>query len=165
MKILFSFFLSFCLCFIGDVRGTTHTNLEAQIVIQAEGGKIQPGAPVTLSATIRNIGEQANAPGDIQLQFQFPKPLDKQPGSLIFETEKQPLPSIEPGKEVVIIFTTQHQLPSLFDFIRHDWGMRQYQALVNVDNHVQIAGALSITFSAYYYQGPSQEIPVEVPAK
>ena len=165
MKMLFSFFLSLCICFIGDIQGMIHTNLEAQIAIQAEGGKIQPGTPVSLSATIKNIGEQTNAPGNIQLQFLFPKPLDKQPNSLIFETEKQPLPSIDPGKELVITFTTQHQLPSLFDFIRNDWGMRQYQALISIDNHPQIAGTLSVTFSAYYYQGPSQEIPVEVPAK
>jgi len=163
---LFLFFFSFfIICGMHLQADNDQTNLEAQIYIKSEGGRIQPGTPVTLCASVKNLGKQPSAQGTIQLQFAYPKPIDTQAKSLIFETEKAELPSIEPGKDLVITFKTPHQLPSLFDFIRNDWGMRQYHALITIGDKVQLAGTRGITFSAYYYEGPSHEIPVEVLAK
>lgn len=117
--------------------------------------KIQPGQSVKLSVIVENQGEIASPPSQIFIRYAFAKPLDKEPDSVLFETEKIALPIIQPGSSVEIAFDALHKWPALPDFIRHDWGMREYQALVDG----KTIGSLAITFSAYYYPGIRKEIP------
>lgn len=125
-------------------------------------GRIQPGTRMKLTAVVKNSGTIASAPGTIYVRFALPEPLDKQPNSVIFTTETRNIPSIPPGNAVTIEFSTPHQWSSLFDFIRDDWAMREYEAVVNVGNEEKITGTRSIAFSVYYYEGPSYEKPVHV---
>ncbi|MFQ5729503.1 MAG: hypothetical protein ACE5GN_03990 [Waddliaceae bacterium] len=127
-----------------------------------EPGKVQPRTRMELSAKVKNVGDEPNVPGTIYVRFAFPKPLDQQPTSVIFETETVELPSIMPGGTVSIDFSTPHQWPSLFDFIRHDWTMREYEAVVVVGGVEQVTGTRAIAFSAHYYEGHSQEKPAKV---
>ncbi len=126
-------------------------------------GKIQPGSQIKLVATVQNTGTEPNAPGKISIRYIFPEPLSSQPNSMLFQTEWLTVPSITPGQEVVVNFPTDQNWPSLFEFIRHDWGMRQFQAIMPVDGTDKILGTLSVLFSAYYYQGPNKEIGTPVP--
>lgn len=125
-------------------------------------GKIQPGSPMKVIATVKNTGTEPNNSGKLFLRFMFPEPLKDQPNSLLFETEKLNIPTITPGQEVAIAFNIGQNWPSLFDFIRYDWGVRQYQAVLLMEGQEEVIGTLSIVFSAYYYEGPAKEIPVEV---
>lgn len=163
-KALTLLLIAFIFCGM-SLQADTQTNLETQIFIKSDGGRIQPGSPVTLCALVKNLGKEASVPGKIRLVFAFPKPLDTQANSKLFETEELALPSIPPGKDVVVTFKNTHQLPSLFDFIRNDWGMRQYHAFITIGKDTQLSGTRGLTFSAYYYEGPSIEIPVKVTAQ
>lgn len=125
--------------------------------------KIQPGTPVKIDATVENKGRQASPPGQLYVRYAFAHPLDKETTSVIFETEKKPLPSIEPGKKIEIAFDTPHQIPSLFDFVRYDWPIREYQAIAVINHEEHLIGTLAITFSAYYYPGIKKEFPIKIP--
>ena len=133
------------------VKGTDRTN------------KIQPGSSVKLLLRIDNEGPEPNKPGYATIRYAFSKPLHNQPNSIIFQTEKIKVPSIEPGKSINIAFTKTHQWPSLIDFIRYDWSMREYQAILDIEDNEKIVGTLAITFSAYYYPGITEEYSIEVP--
>lgn len=149
-------------------RATTAV-LEGQVSVSAlkyfhdSPGKIQAGTPVHLNVKIKNSGYKPSAPALVYIRFAFPKPLDTQTKSLIFETEKVSIDSLEPGQQLEINFKKTHQWPSLFDFVKNDWAMREYQVVVVVDQTETVIGTMSITFSAYYYAGPSREIPSEIP--
>lgn len=129
-----------------------------------EEGKVQPGSSVKLKLSVSNIGQAVNIPAQIYIRYAFIKPLENEPTSVIFQTEKISLPSIDPGKHVELAFNTTHHWPSLFDFIRNDWPMREYQAVLVLDGTEKIIGMLSMTVSAYYYPGLKKEYPTEVPA-
>ncbi len=124
--------------------------------------KILPGTEIKLSAIVRNSGDVPSAPGTISIRFAYPKPLDKDPSSIIFQTEELPLPSIASGEAVTIRFHKSHQWPSLFDYIRKDWAMRQYEAAVVIKGKEYLAGTRPISFSAYYYPGQSEKKRVRV---
>jgi hypothetical protein len=124
--------------------------------------KIQPGTPIMLNVTVENKGEAVSPSGTLLMRYALAKPLDKDPKSVVFETERQPLPSIQPGEKVNIAFTTPHQWPSVLDYIRHDWLMREYQAVASFDGQEKIIGTLAITFSAYYYPGIRKEFPTPI---
>jgi hypothetical protein len=128
-------------------------------------GKIQPGTPVKVVVTVENKGPQASPEGQLYVRYAFAKPLDHETTSIIFETEKKPLPSIEPGKQVNIAFDSPHQSPSLLDFVRYDWSMREYQALAVVNQEDHLIGTLAMTFSAYYYPGIKKELPAKIPVE
>lgn len=132
---------------------------------QYQTEKIQPGHSVKIAVLVENKGSSPNPPGKISVRYAFAKPLDKDPRSVIFETEKLELPVIEPGSSLEIPFSHTHQWPSLADFIRNDWSLREYQALIDVDQNEKMIGSLAITFSAYYYPGIRKEIPVKLSAK
>jgi len=125
-------------------------------------GRIQPGTRVKLTATVKNMGDVPSAPGKIFLRFAFPKPLNREPTSVIFETDPEGLPSIPPGETLTINFKNVHQWPSLFDYIRHDWAMREYEAVVAIKDKEYITGTRAISFSAYYYEGHEEKEPVRV---
>lgn len=140
-------------------------HLQASIKIIAPGddpAKVQPGSSVKLSAIVKNIGDKVNQAGTIYIRFSFLKPLDGEPRSVLFETEKKALPSIPPGGEKEIEFTKVHQWPSVFDYIRDDWHMRQYEAVIDIKGKTQVIGRAAVSVSAKYYHGPSHEIPAEV---
>lgn len=126
---------------------------------------IQPGIPITVAVKISNTGTESSEVGIFFVRFAYPQELRDKPQSELFVTEKISLPSIAPGKEASIIFNKQQPTPSLFDFIRQDYGMRQYQAVAVIENKEYIIGNETLTFSAHYYQGPASEINLAVPSK
>lgn len=124
--------------------------------------KVQPGTKMQLRAIVKNEGNVPSKPGRIYLRFAFPKPLDKQENSVIFKTEVEDLPSLEPGEHITVNFSTLHNWPSIFDFIRNDWAMREYEAVTTIDHKELISGTRVISLSAYYYEGPASKKPVRV---
>lgn len=126
--------------------------------------KIPAGSPVTLLAKIKNKGTLPNAPGEIFIRFSFSKPMDEHVKSVIFETEKMPLDILQPNQQVELTFKNTHQWPSLADFIKNDWPMREYQLVALIGQQEFVIGTKYIAFSAYYYGGASLEIDVTVPA-
>jgi len=156
----------------GETKDEVTTNgayLEAKIEFipteRVKGSEvIQPGSPIIISAQLKNSGTQNSQEGYFYVRFTYPKPLQNQPKSQLYVTERVTLPSIAPGKLATIEFKTTQQTPSLYDFIRQDYGMRQYQAIVVIDNKEYIIGNAALTFSAYYYAGPTHEMPTKVPS-
>lgn len=124
--------------------------------------KILPRSPIALKAKVKNTGSKANAPGTIYARFAFLEPLDSHQNSVLFQTDKVPLRSINPGEEFEILFKTPHLWPSFFDYIREDWPMRQFEAVAVIDGKEQVIGASAVCISAHYYQGPSDEISKQV---
>lgn len=152
-----------------QTKETKHVVLQGSIHIQPlktiagdQTGKIQPGTPVKLMVSVENKGQHASLSGELYVRYAFAQPLDQEPASIIFETEKKQLPSIEPGEKVDITFDTPHQIPSLLDFVRYDWSIREYQAIVVINQHEHLIGTLAITFSAYYYPGIKKELSIKI---
>lgn len=127
-----------------------------------DSGKIQPGTAAKLVVTVENRGLQKSPEGSLYVRYAFAHPLENETGSVLFETEKKPLPSIEPGKKEEITFEAPHKIPSLLDFVRHDWSLREYQAIATINQTNYTIGTLAITFSAYYYPGIKKELPTKV---
>lgn len=129
--------------------------------------KIQPGSTVKLQAEIKNVGNLPSAPGTISIRFVLIEPLEDLLESRPFQTEVLSLPTIDPGQVFVVDFTKEHQWPSLHDFIKQNWNMRHYQALVKIEGEKKekVIGYLPIFFSAYYYEGISTPTPLEVKDK
>lgn len=125
--------------------------------------KIQPGTPVKISVTIENKGQVDTPDGELYVRYAFTKPLDNQAKSVLFQTEKISVASLKPGEKGDIQFSALQQLPSLFDFIRQDWAMREYQAIFTTSQVEKVIGDSVITFSAYYYPGLKHEILAEIP--
>lgn len=144
--------------------------LEAKIHITSiqpqdpKTAKVYPGSTVTLQVEVKNSGNRPNAPGKIQIRFVLIEPLEDLLESRTFATESLPLPIIYPGQVAVIKFTKEHQWPSLHDFIKQNWNMRHYQAVVKIDGEKEekAIGFLPIFFSAYYYEGLNRATPREV---
>lgn len=146
-----------------------HVILQGSIHIQPinavagdQTGKVQPGTPVKIVVTVENKGQQASPAGQLYVRYAFAQPLAQETTSIIFATEKQPLPVIEPGHKVDIAFDTPHQIPSLLDFVRYDWSIREYQAMAIINQEEHMLGTLAITFSAYYYPGIRKEFPIQL---
>jgi hypothetical protein len=144
------------------LQGSIHIEPEKPLD-QEHPPKVQPGTGVKLSVVVDNKGDVASPSGKIYIRYAFAKPLDNEEKSIVFQTEDQELPSIEPGKTVDINFKTPHQWPSLMDYIRNDWLMREYQAIAVINNVEKTIGTLAITFSAYYYPGIKKEFPTPIP--
>lgn len=170
IKLTLLFVIAFLMLFQGVFAQTEvkQAILQGAVLVQAQPqptqyqtDKIQPGHSVKLSILVENKGNAASPPSQIYIRYAFAKPLDKDPNSILFETEKVDLPIIEAGNSVELTFDAMHKWPVLPDYIRNDWGMREYQALVDG----KIIGTLAITFSAYYYPGIRKEIPVAIPSK
>lgn len=121
--------------------------------------RIQPGTAVDVSLTIKNTGTKDSPVGDVIVRYAFAKPLEKHPHSVLFQTEKQAVPVLKAGEEFSIKFKTQSPLPTLFDFVREDWIMREYQAIFSYDKGDRCLGVLPLTVSAYYYAGEKREVP------
>lgn len=170
-KLLSLLFCLIALNFILNAEPAPSAILEAKVTIlpaylnDERSEIIQPGSPIVVTAQIKNIGTKNNENGYFFVRFTYPNPLAGQKNSELYVTEKITLPSIEPGKTEVITFKTTQSSPTLYDFIRQDFGMRQYQAVAVIDSKEYMIGSASLTFSAYYYAGPTHEIPTEVPAR
>lgn len=125
--------------------------------------KVQPGTPMTLKVIVKNTGNIQSSPGEISLRFTFPHPLDNHFDALLFETEKKELPSIDAKGEITLSFSKPHQWPTIYEYISQDWGLRQYQAIVDMrDDKDLIIGTQSIAFSGYYYEGVPLERPLKI---
>lgn len=124
--------------------------------------KIQPGSPIRLSATIKNVGDHANAPGEVFIRFALQKSLDHQVDKITFETEKRTLPSIKPGSTIIMEYDKVHKWPTLFDYIRDNWSLHEYEVVSVINDKTEILGRATISVSAHYYEGPTEEIPMKV---
>ncbi len=154
----------------GQIQTADQVILQGSIQIESikqiqgdQTNKIQPGTPVKLSVTIENNGQQTSPPGQLYVRYAFAHPLEHEATSVIFQTEKKTLPPIEPGKTIHMTFDTSHQIPSVLDFVRYDWSIREYQALAVINQEEHMIGTLAITFSAYYYPGTQKEFPTKIP--
>ena len=145
----------------GVLQGSIHIE-PVQTVPGDQTGKIQPGTPVKIVVTVENKGLQESPPGQLYVRYAFAHPLENEASSVLFETEKKPLSAIEAGKKVDIAFDAVHQIPSVLDFVRYDWSIREYQAIAVINQEESMIGTLAITFSAYYYPGIKKELPTKV---
>jgi hypothetical protein len=127
-----------------------------------EEEKIQPGTAVKIVLVIKNMGDAPSPAGEVFVRYAFAKPLDKQANSVLFKTEKVAVSKIEPGQYVEVAFKTLHHLPALFDFVREDWIMREYQAIFEAPHSEALIGILPLTVSAYYYSGTQRAIPASI---
>lgn len=143
------------------LQGSIHIE-PAKEIFGNEHGKIQPGTGVKVIVTVENKGQQASSAGELFVRYAFAHPLHEETGSVIFETEKKKLPIIEPGKKIDVVFDKNHQIPSLLDFVRYDWSIREYQAIAVINHEEYMIGTLAITFSAYYYPGIKKEFPTHI---
>jgi hypothetical protein len=124
-------------------------------------GKIIPTTSIKLSTIIKNIGDETSQAGEIYVRYSFRPPHENEPNSILFETEKVELPLLAGGEEKTIEFQTTHLLPNVFDFVRFDWAMRDYEAVIVINENKQIAGTRALGFTAHYYEGISHEKPVK----
>jgi hypothetical protein len=145
----------------GILQGAIHIE-PVQSIPGHEAGKIQPGTSVKIVVMVENKGLQESPAGELFVRYAFAHPLEHEESSVLFTTEKKPLPALEPGKKVDITFDAVHQIPSLLDFVRYDWSIREYQAIAIINNEENLLGTLAITFSAYYYPGFKKEFPTKV---
>lgn len=168
MHRLFFIFIAILACqFVCAENALLHTSINAipQNNPHSTREHVQPGTVIQLQASVKNVGNAPSEAGEMQIRFAFPKPLDKQQNSVIFKTETVHLPSIAPGEQVSLLFKEKHQWPTLFNFIRSDWAMREYQAVATIDREEKVVGSMMIAFSAYYYEGASSDRPVAVSSR
>lgn len=125
--------------------------------------KIQPGTPIKLSMTVENKGLQSSSSGEVYIRYAFSRPLENDYRSIIYQTERVALPPLAPQEKLTVHFEKEHFLPSLIDFVRDDWPMREYQAIVEFNGLQKAIGTLAISVSAYYYPGVKKELPAIVP--
>lgn len=126
---------------------------------------IQPGTPLRLKLIVENKGTHPSAAGRVFVRYVFAPPLQGEPGSLLFTSEPRPLPSLSPGEHIEILFDTPHSTPSLLDFVRDDWALREYQAIGEINGAPYVLGTAALTFSAHYYPGIRHDLIVDVPQK
>ncbi len=120
----------------------------------------QPGAEMILTAAVRNVGTDVNAPGSIYIEFSFKdQGLQSQTSSVLFQSESQDLPSITPGQTVTITFDRHHRWPSIIDFVRHDWLFRAYKSFISIRGRKSITGTAAISFQAHFVDGVKQPTP------
>lgn len=144
-----------------EAKETSEACLQALLTIEPQN-QIKPGIPLQLKAKIKNIGKKISHAGNLFIRYAFLEPFHNHEESVLFKTEKLPLPSLKPNEEIELAFQTKHSLPSVFDYIRHDWPMRQYEAIVNIEGQEELIGRTALSISAHYYQGPIHHIPKEV---
>lgn len=176
-KFLIFFFTTFLSCIQANEPTPSHesiasesmyveTILEATIeLFPAQSEKtptILPGSLLNLKALVKNSGTKKSTPGSLFIHFVLPSPLDKEKKSLLFKTEILELPSLAPQETVIISFKTPQQLPNVQNFIRNDWPMHQYQAILISGERTFLIGTRTLTFSAHYYQGPAHELPTKI---
>lgn len=157
---LISTYLLSILFLLPSLEGASHSTpptLEGTITAtplsstEINNNKVLPGSVVNLSVKVKNTGRYPTQPGTIFIRFGFPEPLDELPSSVLFETEELVLPSIPPFEERTLTFSKPHKWPSLFDYVRNDWAMREYEAIVSQGKKTHKIGQKALLVSAYYY--------------
>lgn len=140
-------------CLNADVSSA----LRAEIQVQQGAGEVSshnkflPLFPVQLSVFVKNPSDKASPAGKIAIHYALPIPHQHEKEGVLFTTEEVPLPSIPAKGELQVAFKTPQPLPTIADFVRQDWPMRQYQAIFSTDSKDEIIGTLALTYSAYYY--------------
>lgn len=129
-----------------------------------EGKWILPGKSLKCSVVVENSGSEESPKGELFVRYGFAPPIDEKPESILFETEKKPLPSLLPGESQEIFFDKLQQTPSIIDFVHHDWLMREYEAIAVIDKKEKVIGAVGLTLSAYYYPTIKKEYPSKIKA-
>lgn len=145
---------------------TNSSNLLAVIHFSGDNaGKYHAGTPLSFETKIKNLGVQKSPAGKIRIQFQYPSQLKDHPNSQLFKTEELDVPSIAPGDQLIVKFKTTQTLPNIFDYVRNDWAMREYQAVLTVTETGKeyVIGIANLTYSAYYYEAPQKQTPTVVP--
>lgn len=152
----------FLLVAIGLVKAfasSSEADLRGTLLLELTNGqspeKLSPGNRITPKAQIRNSGKQTSLPGAVFVRFAYPAPFEKEKGSVLYLSETTAIPALEPGKDHTLSFSTPQQLPTLYEFVRDDWGMRKYEVVYVQDGKETIIADLPLTFSAYYYTGPN----------
>lgn len=125
--------------------------------------KFQVGTPISFGCKIKNLGVQKSPEGKLWIQFQFPLELKDKPNSQLFKTEVLEVPSIPAGEQLIVKFKATQTLPNLFDYIKNDWAMREYEAVLQVGEQEHVIGIANLTFSAYYYEAPQRQSPTVIP--
>lgn len=113
--------------------------------------KFQPVFPVIINVSVKNESASTSDPATIIVRYAYPQPYQSYFDSSIFETEAIEIPILRSGEERSFEFQKKHTLPTITDFVRQNWPMRQYQAVVSEGEKEQIIGTLTLTYSAYYY--------------
>jgi hypothetical protein len=113
--------------------------------------KFQPVFPVNIAVVVKNLSDKPTPVGKISVRYALPQPYQNTKDSIMFTTEELPLPEIAPHAEVRVAFKTPQALPTIADFVRQDWAMRLYQAVVTVNGKEEVIGTQPLTYSAYYY--------------
>lgn len=168
-KVLLIRLIMISLCWVCALGANQAPVLQASIGIEptlpsriGQDG-LQPGMPAILKAIVKNIGDKLSSEGEILIRFTLPKQLAQLGKGILFETEKELLPSLEPGSAIEVAFKTPQQLPSVIDFLKNDWSMHLYEAVVRFGEKEFVIGTGTITFSAHYYLGPGKALPTPVP--
>lgn len=140
------------------------TSLLATIQFSGDGTtKFQVGTPISFGCKIKNLGVQKSQEGKLWIQFQYPQELKDKVNSQLFKTEVLDIPSIAAGEQLLVQFKTTQTLPNLFDYIKNDWAMREYEAVLQMGDKEYVIGIANLTFSAYYYEAPQRQAPTTVP--
>lgn len=148
-KFIFTLLLSF-LVFIGvGYAYQEPALLDGELLLSPD--MILPGTSVNFTFKVRNVGSTPSPQGEIAVRYALIHPLSQHPKNILFTTEKQPFPSIDPEKEIVITFTTPQKLPSVIDFVREDWLLYEYQVVFIADGKEKVLMTLPLTFSVHYY--------------
>lgn len=161
--------ITICLCLVCALGANQTPILQASIALEpaypsrGEQGHLQPGMPAVVKTIVKNVGNEPNSEGDVLIRFTLPKALAALGNAALFETEKEPLPILQPGNETEIVFKTPQQLPCLVDFLKSDWSMHLYEAVARFGEKEFVIGSGTITFSAHYYMGPGKPLPAIVP--
>lgn len=124
-------------------------------------GRIQSGIEVEIQVKVKNEGKFSSQPGTLLVKYDFPFSTNEK---TLFETEKLTLPTLNPGEEQIFKFSKRQRMPTIYDFVRDDWGKREYQAIAELAGHKHTLGLLNLTFSAYYYDIPSSSPVAMVPS-
>lgn len=131
--------------------------------ISDSSAKFQIGTPLSFASKIKNLGVSKSPEGLLWIQFQYPDQLKDRPNSQLFKTEEVEIPSILPGEQLVVNFKATQTLPNLFDYIRNDWAMREYQVILKANDKEYVIGVGNLTFSAYYYEARQRQTPTTIP--
>lgn len=152
-------------CLSGNIYGEANSaSLMATIQFVSDTPeKYQVGSSLGFKCKVKNLGMKSSPEGKLWIQFQYPKPLENQPESQLFKTEVVDIPSIQPGEQFIAQFKATQVLPNLFDFVKKDWGMREYEVVFQTDDKEYVIGNARLTFSGYYYEAPKRRTPVTVP--
>lgn len=141
--------------------------LQGNIIITPQNddssSKIRPGTYVALSVEIENVGRDTSSDGTIFIRFAFPNTgPNRNPGEL-FRTEQKAFPKLQPGEKVLITFSEQHRWPTIEEFIRSNWGRRQYQARATIGEVSHTLSSAAIGYDVHYYPGSKHQLIKQFP--